>query len=137
MPRGQEAPGDLIEVMPPLSFLEPLHLSLRKGPHSHLCSFFPFLFLPFGVIAPTKHQCFTSKCPYSLLKFLRIARYLEKLQLPVLGNLRPRPGKTARREFQMKSYCFQEIHPSCFSSPPSCLWQQQLRPNCNDELGIF
>lgn len=51
-------------------------------------------------------------------------------------NLGPQPGKTARREFQRKSYCCREMPPSSLSSPPSCLWQQQQEPNCKDEVGI-
>lgn len=51
-------------------------------------------------------------------------------------NLGPRPGKTARKEFQRKSYCCWEMPPFPLSSPPSCLWQQQQEPNCKDEVDI-
>jgi len=51
-------------------------------------------------------------------------------------NLGPRPGKTARKEFQRKGYCCWELPPSPLSSLPSCLWQQQQEPNCKDEVGI-
>lgn len=51
-------------------------------------------------------------------------------------NRRLRPGRTARKEFQRKSYCCREMTPSPLSSPPSRLWQQQQEPNCKDEVGV-
>lgn len=65
-------------------------------PHSHLSSHFPVLFLPFGVIAPTKHQCFTSKCPHSLLRFLSW-QVTGRGPAPCVGESRAQARENSRR----------------------------------------